>query len=131
MKIFQPPNYMNARRVKTHDTIHTIRMPGGPPLYVLLGVFFLVRPLCGIVYYRRFFRTVRLRDLQEKSLLLSKRPATHLQFPWCCSCSWAAVVTYHQVSRMLVCPLFNKKKSNVSSKNTKYKKSKNAFFYIV
>ncbi|CAK1593890.1 unnamed protein product [Parnassius mnemosyne] len=33
---------------------------------------------------------LRLRDLQEKSLLLFKRPATHLRFPWCCSCSWAA-----------------------------------------
>ncbi|CAK1592988.1 unnamed protein product [Parnassius mnemosyne] len=44
-----------------------------------------------------FSGPIRLRDLQEKSVLLFKTPATHLQFPpWCCSCSWAAVVAYNQ-----------------------------------
>ncbi|CAK1588262.1 unnamed protein product [Parnassius mnemosyne] len=55
-----------------------------------------------------FSGPIQLRDLKKKSLLLFKRPATKLQlpwFPWSCSCSWAAVVIYHQVSRMLVCPL--------------------------
>lgn len=37
-------------------------------------------------------------------------PTTHLHTPWSCVCPCAAVITYRQVIRLLVLPLFYKKK---------------------
>lgn len=49
---------------------------------------------------------LRPSSLQETSVYLSKRPATHLWLLWCCRCPWALVIAYHQVTHLLVCPLF-------------------------
>ena len=45
------------------------------------------------------------------------RQATHLQFLWCCTGSWAEVITYHQVTRTLVCLVFSIKKKKKKSFN--------------
>lgn len=50
---------------------------------------------------------IRLGTLKKNFFFLQK-PATYLQDPWYCSCSWK-MITYNQVSLLPVCPLFYKK----------------------
>lgn len=60
-------------------------------------------------------------NLQEKSVSLLKRPATHLYLLWYCGCPWSALIAYHQVIRMLICLLSHNKKNIFSRSNSKSK----------
>ena len=109
MTCYLPPNFLTTNS----NTIHTICTRGTALLGGFVGTSFYARYNCGMPYFRQCFQvdttdTTGLGPSKSASISTLKTGNA----PVVLHGSWAAVITYHQVTLTLICLVFLNKKND-------------------